>query len=189
LRQAPAADRLSACANLGNTPLARGLVRQHEIGVRMAIGASRARVLRQLMTENFLLALLGAAAGPGFGAAAVRLLLNAIGAPYTVRLTIGWPILIAALVLSWRSRLFSIPGGFDFAERAGNHGSPSGAKPQFPTPLIVGQCATRRNPRTLSPCPQGVASPRNETANPGSSGIRRPGCSRPPASGTFRFAG
>ena len=88
---------LSACANLGNMLLARGLVRRREIDIRMAIGASRARVLRQLMTENFLLALLGAAAGLGFGAVAVRLLLNAIGAPYTVRLTIGWPILIAAL--------------------------------------------------------------------------------------------
>ena len=85
---------LSACANLGNMLLARGLVRRREIDIRMAIGASRARVLRQLMTENFLLALLGAAAGLGFGAVAARLLLTALGAPSNFRLTIGWPILI-----------------------------------------------------------------------------------------------
>jgi hypothetical protein len=48
VRQAPAADRLSAV----NTLLARGLVRQHEIDIRMAIGASRARALRQPMTED-----------------------------------------------------------------------------------------------------------------------------------------
>src|ERR1019366_4212714 len=101
---------LSACANLGNMLLGRGLVRRREIDIRMAIGASRARVLRQLMTENFLLALLGAAAGLGFGAAALRLLLNAMGAPYTVRLTIGWPILIVALVLTMVSAIaFGLP--------------------------------------------------------------------------------
>ncbi len=101
---------LSACANLENMLLARGLVRRREIDIRMAIGASRARVLRQLMTENFLLALLGAAAGLGFGAAALRLLLNAMDAPYTFRLTIGWPILIAALALTMVSAIaFGLP--------------------------------------------------------------------------------
>jgi predicted permease len=101
---------LSACANLGNMLLARGLVRRREIDIRMAIGASRSRVLRQLMTENFLLALLGAAAGLGFGAVAARLLLIAFGAPSNFRLTIGWPILITALMLTMISALaFGLP--------------------------------------------------------------------------------
>jgi putative ABC transport system permease protein len=101
---------LSACANPENMLLARGLARRREIDIRMAIGASRARVFRQLMTENFLLALLGAAAGLGFGAVAVRLLLNAMDSPHTLRLTIGWPILIAALVLTMVSAIaFGLP--------------------------------------------------------------------------------
>ena len=93
---------LIACANVGNLLLARAESRQKEIGIRTALGAGRARLLRQFVTESILLALIGGALGLLVGRWGVGILLsaNAGSIPRLNEIGLDAPVLAFTLAVS-----------------------------------------------------------------------------------------
>ncbi len=93
---------LIACVNVANLTLARGLARGREIAVRVALGAYRRRVARQLFTENLLLAALGAVAGLALAYGAVVLVreLGPAGLPRLRDASIDLPVLAFTALLA-----------------------------------------------------------------------------------------
>jgi putative ABC transport system permease protein len=95
---------LLACTNLVNMLLARASERHREIAIRLAMGAGRARVLRQLLTESVLLALLGSLLGLALAYSAVelaRLKMPVIFGFTQIELQIDWRVLVFTLALSF----------------------------------------------------------------------------------------
>jgi putative ABC transport system permease protein len=111
---------LIACANVANLLLARSEARRQEIAIRMALGAGRGRIFRQLVTESMLLSLIGSALGLLLAVWSVQLLSKAspITLPTFVNPTTDWTV---AAFAAGVSILVGVFVGFVPAYQAGRH--------------------------------------------------------------------
>jgi len=142
-----------ACANTANLLLARANRRRREIAVRLALGAGRGRLIRQLLTESFLLASIAAAGGLIFSNGASELLVRATLGSTTGRMpfstsadlrVLGFTIalsvlttLLFGLVPAFRATRIDLEG----ALRAGARGVREGARINIQKLLVVSQMA------------------------------------------------
>lgn len=93
---------LASCVNLANLMLARAGAREREIGVRLGVGASRWRVVRQLLTESILVSTMGAGCGVILARALASLLVTSLGsrqAQLFVDLPLDWRVLGFAIAM------------------------------------------------------------------------------------------
>jgi putative ABC transport system permease protein len=96
---------LVACANLANLMLARGLKDRQQMSIRVALGASRGRLIRKVLVESTVLAIIGGALGIGVALAGTKLILHLAFQSGShdyipIQATPSWPVLLFALAVS-----------------------------------------------------------------------------------------
>ena len=143
---------LIACANVANLLLARAAYRQKEIAVRTALGASRLRVIRQLLTESVLLSVIGGVAGLALSFWLIKLLI-AITPPNTPRMdeirvdlrvfgfTLGVTVLAGLLFGLFPSLQTSRPNLNETLKDSGQRGSATSSRNRVGSVLIVSEIA------------------------------------------------
>lgn len=142
---------LIACMNVGNLLVARGMGRQREIAIRFALGAGRARVIRQLMIENLALGAAGGVAGVFAGYLSNRLLVAALPAlpfgeafrvdlplDFRVLLYTGGVALLTALLFGLLPALQSSRNELTAALKGANA---AGGRQRFRLAILTGQIA------------------------------------------------
>ncbi len=87
-----------ACANLGGLVTARAVARQHEIGIRVAVGAGRWRIFRQLCTESLMLAALGSIAAIALAYVVLRIALTQLNVPKWISPIPDWRVLAFTVI-------------------------------------------------------------------------------------------
>jgi len=143
---------LIACGNVANLLLARGAARAGELAVRAALGAGRARIARQLLTESMVLALISAVVGIGLAAWGIRALVAAApaGVPRLEQTTLDPYVLLFTLIVTLASAmLFGVAPALRAARvdvqtviKAGGRGAGmGGVRDRLRTGLIVAELA------------------------------------------------